>query len=402
MLNINDLKEKFNQKKSNSTCIDNTKKTSNKGGNIDSTKLSVFFSSKPLKNQIFCQEVDNYQLISLFEKNMKKIKNRQELEDKYPQIPIPIPISSNSINTIISLNKLQSKKKSLETVFNSSNESLNNREIDSKVKLVYKRTNESKNKTLNLYFIKNNNNINNNGKVDLSNIEMESNIEFVFNGTQEYDKSSTLNIDLQKSPNTMAKIISIKALTKVIPEEKKECYLFEEHKTLSINANLILKHAFSNGEIYLGSNQYKYKPENLNIFNVIINVIGELPENTIETKDLNIEILERRDIKNVVMERIVTTKSNHKINFYILEKESFLSYPYLVEVIHNHFIKGDKILLHCEQGLVRSAGLLLFYLRKYLFDNIEDANRFIGIKRDLAGASQLVYPIIERLIKKKE
>lgn len=390
MSNINELKSTSFQKISNSACVENKRITIKKGEKIDSFKYP---NSKQTQNQISCQEIDNYHLISLFEKNIKKIKNRKELEDAFPKISKCK--SSTSKKFLVPRQKL-SGCTNLIKLLNPNKSDLYNLEIIPSDEITLNEINDTNlinNKTLNLLFK------NNRGKVDLSNLDMESNIDFVFNGTNDYDKSSSLVIELQKSPNTVAKIISIKALINLIPEEKKEGYMFEEHKILSINANLILKHSLSFGEIYLGSNQYKYKTENLKYFNVIINVIGELPENTLETKDLNIEILENRDIKYKVMERIVTTKLNHKINFYVLEKESFVTYPYLCEVIHNHFLKGDKILLHCEQGLIRSAGLLLFYLRKYLFDNIADANRFIGIKRDLAGASTMVFPIIERLVK---
>ena len=139
----------------------------------------------------------------------------------------------------------------------------------------------------------------------------------------------------------------------------------------------------------------------MEVFDVIINVIGELPENIFQNnKELEIIILNNNiATKSKLKERIVKSKSKC-INFYVLDKEYFLDYPYLTKIIQNCFLKGDKILIHCEYGLIRSAGLLLFYLRRYFFNTIEDANNFISLKRETAEASKLIFSIIEKLIKK--
>jgi len=140
---------------------------------------------------------------------------------------------------------------------------------------------------------------------------------------------------------------------------------------------------------------------NLDQFNVIVNVIGELPEIVFQNKGINVEIVEDRNTRNIngnIKQRLVSTVNDNKVHFYVLEKESYLNYPYLCDIIHNHFNQGDKILIHCQQGLIRSATLLAFYLRKFYFESIGDINSFIGLKRDSASPSSVVLSSMEKIL----
>jgi protein-tyrosine phosphatase len=53
-------------------------------------------------------------------------------------------------------------------------------------------------------------------------------------------------------------------------------------------------------------------------------------------------------------------------------------------------------------GHVRSATLLVFYLRKYFFENVNEANEFVGLKREKAGAPSMLLNNIEHMVKEKK
>jgi len=210
-----------------------------------------------------------------------------------------------------------------------------------------------------------------------------------------HKKSTSCLKELKEyTPRTTDRNIKIKKAIENITEEKKSGINFFEYKPMLINANLIMK-SDDGGELYLGSNQYKYSVTNLNCFDVVVNVIGEFPEVTFPT--LKVEIDEgNTNIKH----RTVSVDTEHKVEFYVLERESYLDYPKLCEIIHNNFLEGKRVLIHCQQGLIRSATLLVFYLRKYFFDDIHSANDFIGLKRESACASSIVFSSIEKILSK--
>jgi len=175
---------------------------------------------------------------------------------------------------------------------------------------------------------------------------------------------------------------------------------FFEIKDFSFNASLILKNLRSGGILMLGSNNYKYKVENLKELDVVVNIIGEYPMKTFEKdKGLHIEDFKERYSKDV-NESIVITENNHCVSFYTKPNENFTSFHYLSDIIHKSIWNGSRVLVHCQMGQVRSATLMLFYLRKYFFENVMEANEFIGLKRDKAGAPQMLMSNIENLIKK--
>jgi len=178
-------------------------------------------------------------------------------------------------------------------------------------------------------------------------------------------------------------------------------YDFSEFKEYSFNASLILRNKVSNGVIILGSNNYKYKVENLNHLDAIVNIIGEYPAKEFEKQvSLHVEEFNEKNCKEV-FESIIITNTGHSINCYTKPNENFSSYHYLADVIHRHLWSGDKVLIHCQMGQVRSATLLLFYLRKYFFDDVNDANQFIGLKRENAGAPTVLLSNIETLVKER-
>ena len=91
--------------------------------------------------------------------------------------------------------------------------------------------------------------------------------------------------------------------------------------------------------------------------------------------------------------------NGHYVNYYLKLDDNFHDYHYLADKIHEFFLKGQRILVHCEQGLIRSAMLLTFYLRKFIFESIEDANELIGIKRENAGCQEMFFQTIEKMIR---
>jgi len=238
-------------------------------------------------------------------------------------------------------------------------------------------------------------------KLDISASYEEAKMRMNFQRERSKKSYTTIEpkISIEVSPNS-EKRKKIQELISLFADEIKENIVFDEFKTLFFNASLVMRHSISNGEIYLGSNQYKHKATNIEFFDDIFNVIGELPEKSFDKTDVKVEVVENNQSK--IKERIVVTKSNHKTNFFVLENESFLNYPYLCDMLYKSFIKGNKILIHCEQGLVRSAGLLLFYLRRYFFDSLEDANDFIGLKREMASASNVAISICDKIIRNLE
>ena len=74
------------------------------------------------------------------------------------------------------------------------------------------------------------------------------------------------------------------------------------------------------------------------------------------------------------------------------------NYDYLCNLIYESFNNGDIILLHCEQGLIRSATLLLYFLRKYYFKNIDEANEFISLKKMIPESPKIFVSMIEKII----
>jgi len=184
--------------------------------------------------------------------------------------------------------------------------------------------------------------------------------------------------------------------------EKHNKFDFSEIKEYPFNASLILRNKVSKGVVILGSNNYKYKVANLNELDAIINIIGEYPVKEFENeKSLHIEEFKERYCKEV-FETVIITGTGHSVNCYTKPNENFTSYHYLADVIHKHMWSGHRVLVHCQMGQVRSATLMLFYLRKYFFDNVSEANEFIGIKREKAGAPTMLIDNIENLIKEKK
>jgi len=86
--------------------------------------------------------------------------------------------------------------------------------------------------------------------------------------------------------------------------------------------------------------------------------------------------------------------------FILKPNEGFTSFHYLVDAIHKSIWSGKRVLVHCQMGYVRSATLVLFYLRKYFFSNVMEANEFIGLKRDKAGAPKMLMNNIEKSLTK--
>ena len=183
--------------------------------------------------------------------------------------------------------------------------------------------------------------------------------------------------------------------------EKFSKFDFSESKEYPFNASLILRNKISKGVVILGSNNYKYKVENLNQLDVIVNIIGEYPAKEFEKQEsLHIEEFKEINCKEVFETNIIT-KTGHCVNCYTKPNENFCSYHYLADVIHKHMWSGDRVLIHCQMGHVRSATLLLFYLRKYFFDDVREANEFIGLKREKAGAPTVLLNNIETIVKEK-
>jgi len=177
----------------------------------------------------------------------------------------------------------------------------------------------------------------------------------------------------------------------------KESFNLIDFKYHQFDANLILTDKNTKSEIYLGSNKYKYNYKNLQNFEVIINIIGEYPEDIFKNEEITIE--SKGNIENKLVRESFVYLGNHKIHFLVQANESFNSFSFLSEVIYKYLNQNNKrILIHCEQGKIRSATLLLYFLRKYLFNNINDANSFIGLKRENAGAPSMTFAIIERLV----
>jgi len=184
--------------------------------------------------------------------------------------------------------------------------------------------------------------------------------------------------------------------------EKHTKYDFAEVKEYSFNASLIVRNKISGGVVILGSNNYKYKAVNLEELDTIINIIGEYPSKEFEKeKSLHIEEFKEKFCKEV-FETTIVTKTGHCVNCYTKPNENFSSYHYLADVIHKHMWSGNRVLVHCQMGQVRSATLMLFYLRKYFFDNVNDGNEYIGLKREKAGAPTMLFNNIENLIKEKK
>ena len=116
---------------------------------------------------------------------------------------------------------------------------------------------------------------------------------------------------------------------------------FSETKHLSFGADLIIKNISSKGEIYLGSNNYKHNIENLDHFDVVVNVIGEFPE--IEFKNKNIMIKEKTELFNDTHQRIIETPSQKQVLFIVKETDSFKNYKELCDIINDLFFKGNKL-----------------------------------------------------------
>jgi len=189
----------------------------------------------------------------------------------------------------------------------------------------------------------------------------------------------------------------IKKLDKLIPKEMKESIIFNKFKRMKFNADLMISHKISKGEIYLGSNSYKYNVENLYNFDVIINVIGDDPLKTFTDKRLKFTNIHQREDRPIE-EMTAVLENVHSVRFYIIKKENFNDYHFLADTIQKHFLQGKKILVHCKEGLLRSATLLTFYLRKYIFKKIEVANEFISIKRENASCIKMFFPTIEKIL----
>lgn len=188
-----------------------------------------------------------------------------------------------------------------------------------------------------------------------------------------------------------------KRIEKLISKEMRESYIFNNFKKLKFNADLIIAHKLTNGEIYLGSNSYKYNVDNLYNFDVIINVIGEDPLKTFTDKRL--KFIKTSKKQNCPVEEITGVLDNsHFICFYVKKNENFNDYHSLADTIQKHLLQGYKILVHCKEGLLRSATLLTFYLRKYVFNKVEDANEFISLKRENASCIKFFFPTIEKIL----
>jgi hypothetical protein len=184
--------------------------------------------------------------------------------------------------------------------------------------------------------------------------------------------------------------------------EKHQKFDFAEKKEYSFNASLMFRNIISNGVVILGSNNYKYKADNLEELDVIINIIGEYPVKEFEKhKGLHIEEFHEKHCKEVT-ESVVITTTGHSLNCYTKPNENFCSYHYLADIIHKHMWSGQRVLVHCQMGQIRSATLMLFYLRKYFFDNVNEANEYIGLKREKAGAPSMLLDNIENLIKERK
>jgi len=215
-------------------------------------------------------------------------------------------------------------------------------------------------------------------------------------------KEST-NTDIKYKQNIINEDATrIENLIEKIKKEIKDDIIFDTFFRLDINADLILVHKHSNGQIFLGSNSYQYNYINLHMFKAVFNVIGDYPQDIFPINhNLKLTLINNKeDIDIDIQESILEIDSNHKVFFYVKPNEKLNDYNHLVDKIHNHLLKGDNILIHCQQGLVRSATLLLFYLRKYIFEDIVDANEFIGVKRKDACSPQILSQSIEKIIKK--
>lgn len=187
-------------------------------------------------------------------------------------------------------------------------------------------------------------------------------------------------------------------------EVVKEHYEFDlsEIKEYSFNASSILRNTLTNGVLILGSNNYKYKLENLNELDVVVNVIGEYPEKEFSAySNVSIKVFGDSVFKDVC-ESIVILENKHCVNFFTLPKEMFSTYHYLSELIHKYIWSGKRVLVHCQMGQIRSATFLVYYLRRYFFKSVVDANEFIGFKRKGAGAPEIFMTSIERMVKEKD
>jgi hypothetical protein len=206
------------------------------------------------------------------------------------------------------------------------------------------------------------------------------------------------NRKIEENLELVKLIEKIDKLTEKLPENTKKEIIFDYFERLDINADLILSHRESKGQIYLGSNHYKSNISNLEKFDTIVNIVGDYPQSIFpNSPKIKITLVEN-DGSPDLEETLVENEEGHQISFLVKQKENLKEYHYLVDKIHDCFLNGDRVLIHCQQGLVRSAALLLFYLRKYIFEDIGDANEFIGIKREQASCQTMFISQIERLI----
>ena len=124
--------------------------------------------------------------------------------------------------------------------------------------------------------------------VNMSLICLEENKEHIFNKSlkmnfqhkvnllENYENNnrdiSDLNFSNDYSENSQRNSL-INSFVEKIAGNKKEDIDFFKYTRLLINANLIIRHKISKGEIYLGSNQYKYSIKNMEVFDVIIKIM---------------------------------------------------------------------------------------------------------------------------------
>ena len=131
-------------------------------------------------------------------------------------------------------------------------------------------------------------------------------------------------------------------------------------------------------------------------------MIGEFPEITFNSLHLEINDDQTDSNFNVKHRKVEKTWNDHKLDFYVLEREYYLNYSYLCNIIQKHFLNEDKVLIHCQQGLNRSATLLTFYLRSFYFNSVNEANYFIGIKWELACDSTFMFSSLEKIFSKSK
>lgn len=70
--------------------------------------------------------------------------------------------------------------------------------------------------------------------------------------------------------------------------------------------------------------------------------------------------------------------------------------PRITEMIHNSYLRGEKILVHCQCGVSRSASLIVAYMMRYDNLNLNDAyNKLKTTAKDISPNMSLLFQLME-------